>query len=447
MAGELNIRDEGFANELYALPLPMAFIDFEAFMPQIPGVIPGTMPTDNIPCQWSCHTIFEHGVAAADDIRHGEYLWTGDVGWNPIYSFVQSLYEETADCGTIAIYTQYEIRCLKTCKQLAENDINRWRANELLSDYYTYNDEGDLVPLASCYKYIYDWLEEQDYDFYVQDTAGNEFLIQEIIREVDEWYNQDPLPYDYLVVNADMEKVPLMDIAPYIGEWCDEMMMKFYDLCYGSISKPSMSENHDGGVEYWIQSPDLHNSNSIKHVLPAAMAEYSQSADLLVSQGLPATGYDGLRAAGGIAKGDECTTLYLAALNRPVRPNARPSDPSFAPFDQSIIDQCLTYCCLDTLSMVIIYLAVMEATDAWCDDAYNSLAEFVQFDDDGLFHFIEVDPTWGVMYKGCDTAHEYAYQMDEEVRIMPEADLENMPIRDQYALICPRCRRLRNQNA
>lgn len=443
MAGELNINDEGFARELMSLPLPLAFIDFEAFMPQVPGVIPGTMPNDKIPCQWSSHTIFEHGVDAVNNIRHGEYLWIGDVGWNPIYSFTQSLYNETADAGTICIYTNYEIDSLRACKQLAENDMERWKANELLRGYYTYTDEGTKVPLASVYDYLVDWLNEQDYDFIVCDDKGNDFDIRDIVNEVDEWYSLNPLPYDYLVVDANMNKVPLMDIAPLVAGWCDSMLSRFYDLCYGHVS--GMKEEHDGGVEYWLQSPEFHRSNSIKHVMPAAMAEYSRSEELLVSQGLPANGYDGLRAMGCIAKGDECTSLYLAALNRPPRQGVPLSAPGFAPFDQSIIDQCLIYCCLDTLSMVVIYLAVMEATDNWRAWADGSFAEFVRFDDDGLFHFIEVDGDRGVFYKGCDENRSYPYPMGTPVEVMPESMLLNMPIREQYAAICPHCRRIRNQ--
>lgn len=443
MAGELNIQDEGFANELLSLPLPLAFIDFEAFMPQIPGVIPGTMPTDRIPCQWSSHTIFEHGVGACSNIRHGEYLWQGDVGWNPIYSFVQSLYNETADANTILIYTNYEISCLKACKQLASNDMTRWRANDLLNGYWTYTDDGSKIPLASAYTYIVDWLDEQDYEFIVCDDRGNDFDIREIMNEVDEWFRMDPLPYDYLVVDASMQKVPLMDIAPYVEEWCDSMLSRFYDLCYGHIS--GETELHDGGVEYWIQSPELQHSNSIKHVLPAAMKEYSRSAEVLVSQGLPADGYDGLRRMGNIAKGDECTSLYLAALNRPPREGVPMSAQGFAPFDQNLAHQCLIYCCLDTLSMVLIYLAVMEATDTWREMAGASFAEFVQFDDDGLMHFIDVDVDRGVFYKGCDVNRTTPYPLGEEIRVMPESTLMNMPIREQYASICPKCRQIRNQ--
>ena len=445
MAGELNINDSGFANELAALPLPLAFIDFEAFMPQIPGVIPGTMPTDTIPCQWSSHTIFEHGVDAVNNIRHGEYLWMGDVGWNPIYSFVQTLYNETIDAATILIYTNYEISCLKACKQLAANDIERWSANNLLNNYYTFTDSGDKVPLASMYNYILDWLEEQDYDFVICDQNNNTMDIRDILDEVDEWYSKQPLPYDYLVVDGNMEKVPLMSIAPFIGDWCDSMISRFYDMCYGHIVDGK--ELHDGGVEYWLQSPEFHRSNSIKHVMPAAMAEYSRSAELLVSQGLPPNGYDGLRAMGNIAKGDECTSLYLQALNRPPRSGVLTSEPGFAPFDQGLARQCLIYCCLDTLSMVIIYLAVMEATAVWEEYTNSYFAEFVQFDDDGLMHFIDVDTDRGVLYKGCDLGHERPYPFGEEIRVIPESDLQNMPVREMYSVVCPHCRRLRNQYA
>lgn len=438
MAGELNIQDEQFANELLSQPLPMAFIDFEAFVPTIPGIVPGVTPTTTIPCQWSSHTIYEHGLGAADDMTHGEYLWTGDRGWNPIYSFVQSLYNETADCQTIAIYTNYEITCLNNCKEIAAADMERWEANSILDGYFALDENGMIIPLANFYVELLDWLDDP-YEFPIEDDNGHSMDLSDISRAVYSWRDAGAIDYNFLVVNGYGEKVPLMEIAPQIEGWCDSMLSRFYDLCYGPINS-----GRGGGVKTWLQSPEFHNSNSIKYVLPPAIKEYSRSEELLVSQGLPANGYEGLRAMGQIARGDECTTIYLRCLDRPVRPGVPMSAEGHAEFDANIENQCLVYCCLDTLSMVMIYLAVLEATERWADRAYNEWAEFARFDDDGLFHFIEIDGDNQVFYKGCDENHEVPYDFATELEIVPEADLANMPIREQYGSICPKCRRLRN---
>lgn len=381
MAGELNIQDEGCMRELLELPAPLGFIDFEAFMPQN-YIIPGTMTTDTVPCQWSCHVLDEHGLNWEGKLHHSEYLWTGDRGWSPIYSFAQSLYEATKDCKTILIYTGYEIRCLNMCKQLAQNDM----------DMYNAAINGSNA-------------EQTEY-----------------------WKN-------YVVVDANGNKVPLMSIAPKIAGWCDSMLERFYDQCYG--------RDRNGGVHYWLQSDEFDNSDSIKHVMPAAMKEYSRTAELLMSEGEPSNGYEGLRELGQIAKGDECTSRYLAALNREPRADIVPSEPGNAPFDESIIDQCLIYCRLDTLSMVVIYLAVLEASERWVTKARTNVGSFARFDD-GLFHAVEFDADNRVFYKDCDVDHEHPYPYDSELEFVSEETLQNMPIREYYKSVCPECRRMMN---
>ena len=92
MAGELQILDDKMEQEFLSLEAPLAFIDFEAIM-NTDYLIPGTMATDTIPCQWSCHILNQHGLNWEGNLEHYEFLWTGDVGWSPIYAFVQSLYD------------------------------------------------------------------------------------------------------------------------------------------------------------------------------------------------------------------------------------------------------------------------------------------------------------------------------------------------------------------
>jgi hypothetical protein len=331
------------------------------------------------------------------------------------------------------------------CKQLAENDINRWQVNALLNGYYGYNELAERMPLAALYEEIIYWLgcEERGEDFYefpIEDASGQQLDLHDIIDLVDEWIASEPLQYDYKVVDMYGEKVPLMELAPYIGGWCDSMISRMYDMCYGILD--DMGKNVEkGGVREWIQSPALEHSNSIKHVLPAALKEYSSSEDLLISEGLPSNGYEGLRAMGNIARGDECTTIYLRTLNRePIDVKA----PGHAPFDANIEAQCLRYCRLDTLSMVVIYLAVIEATERWANDAYTTAAQYVWFEDDDLLHSIVVDTENQVFYKECDEYFSEPYDYDYEVEIISEATLQNMDVREQYATICPKCRRLRN---
>lgn len=401
MSGELNIHNNHLADELLSLKAPLAFIDFEAFMPQGVATVSGAKQTDTIPCQWSCHVLDEHGLDWKGKLHHSEFLWEGDKGWSPIYAFVQSLYEATKSSATILIYANYEILCLKGCKTMAARDIEKMKLNDVLDGYYVSNDAtGELVPLAHEYKMLIDWEEMRDVESYPVDVYDAEhdktIDISEIGEIVDEWYKSQPLPYDYPVVDAHGKKVPLMEIAPKIEGWCDSMLDRFYDLCWGFISLDANGKNmlgHNSGIGRWVQLPDT-TSNSIKHVMPAAMEEYSGSKELLISEGEPENAYEGLRAEGNIAKGDECTTLYLNALNRdPLY--AEPGNEQLyykdgaAPFPKSIEKQCLRYCRLDTLSMVIIYLAVLEAREKWQAEASGNIMLF-KFRN-GINHLVEND--------------------------------------------------------
>lgn len=385
MAGELNIKDDGYERELLGLSAPLAFIDFEAFMPQN-YIIPGTRTTDTIPCQWSCHILSSHGLNWRGGLSHSEFLWTGDRGWSPIYAFTESLYEATIGARTLLIYTDYEVRCLNMCKQLAQNDMDAYH-NAIRNE----NNEP----------------EQAEY-----------------------WKN-------YVVVDARGRKVPLMDIAPKIANWCDSMLSRFYDMCYGY--------GRNGGVLYWLQSPELQNSNSIKHVMPVAMKEYSGTAELMRSEGEPENGYEGLRQQGCIAKGDECTSRYLSALNRPPRSGVSPHQDGNAPFDSSVESQCLRYCRLDTLSMVLIYLAVLEGTQRWREVANGKFGDYAKFSD-GLYHAVIFDADTKTYYKACDHSHNEPHDYSESLDLVSKHTLDRMNIRDFYGSVCPHCRRLNNES-
>ena len=377
MAGELQILDDKMEQEFLSLEAPLAFIDFEAIM-NTDYLIPGTMATDTIPCQWSCHILNQHGLNWEGNLEHYEFLWTGDVGWSPIYAFVQSLYDATYDAATILIYTGYEIRCLTTCKQLALNDLNAL-------------ETGQISP-------------------------------------------------SYVVVDCNNHKVPLTaELVDDIIAMCDSMLDRFYDMC------EKLSNKEDGtGVLRWLQSSEFKGSHSIKKLLPAAMAEYSRTEELLLYEGLPANGYAGL---GGIHNGEQCTKAYGAALNRPPREGVAVWEDGNAPFDPDIEAQCLIYCRLDTLAMVIVYMAVLEATETWREEAESAIAEYARIGDDYLFHAIDLDADNQVFYTTCDTRWEYPYSYDTELEWMYDSEIANMPIEEMYTHICPECRRLRNMAA
>lgn len=235
---------------------------------------------------------------------------------------------------------------------------------------------------------------------------------------------------DFVMVDMHGRKRPLMEIAPKIEGWCDSMLNRVYDMC-GSGSS---------GVKYWIQSPDLENSNSIKYVLPVAMDEYSGTAELMRYYDEPEDGYAGLRSRGWIAKGDDCQSRYIRALNRPPRSGVDFKADGAAPFDRDIEHQCLVYCCLDTLSMVIIYLAVLEATARWRDVAESEYA-WIRFDDDNWIHKAWFDGDRHAAVKACT---EEAIDA-ERAHMLTEAEIADLPIRTQYATICPRCRRFENE--
>jgi hypothetical protein len=137
-----------------------------------------------------------------------------------------------------------------------------------------------------------------------------------------------------------------------------------------------------------------------------------------------------------------CTETYKAALNRPIRPDAEFWEDGNAPFDPVVEEECLRYCKLDTLAMVIVYLAVLEATETWRQAADINPAEFARFFDDDMFHSILTDADNQVYYKECDPWTEYPY--DTEIEWLTQSEVNDLPIREMYAHICPECRKARN---
>lgn len=362
----LNIHDNAFADELLSLQAPLHFIDFEALQTNgdaVPAATPGTQ----IPSQFSNHILSKGGLEWDGALYHDEYLWQGDWGKSPVYSFVDALYESTKDAGTILVWSDYELSKLKLCAWLAEQDIAALEAGEL--------PDGFTVP-----------------------------------------------------VGPENRAVRLEDVA-YDIEWkCNSMMSRIYDLLYGW-------KGGRGGFSTYIHSPDLHGSYSIKAVEPLASASYTQTRRLLAACGLPENGYAGLRAEGNIAKGDQCINAYTDALRRPIRQGVGFYEDGAAPFDAEVARQCLRYCSLDTLSMVIAYLAVLEDTERWRRGVSGVSSGYARFMDDGLIHKYAEDG--GALYKDCcGYGREYS---KDEASILLQADIDMMAPRSFYGALCRNC--------
>ena len=240
-------------------------------------------------------------------------------------------------------------------------------------------------------------------------------------------YNDGIIGDWFKVQDEKGELVPLMSIATETRDMADEILnrMFIYDECRGN--------DNDGGVTQWLQSPDLHHSNSIKYVLPVAMDEYSGTQELLAYFNEPLDGYAGLRREGHIAKGDECTTKYSSALDRPWRDGVPYDEDGAAPFDHDIEAQCLRYCCLDTLAMVIIYLAVLEATDRFENGYGSEVSEYVLFHDDGKFHKCIVDGDKKTVQKLDCPSMIYSWG-DDMVEVMLNRDVLDMPMGEYFTL-------------
>lgn len=361
----LMVMDDRFEKELLALSTPLSFIDFETFSSAL-SPIPGTRPNDAIPCQWSNHILYSHGLDWDGQLYHDEYLWTGDWGFNPIYSFIETLYDSTATSNTILVYSNYEVTCLNRCIRIIENDI--------------------------------------------------------------EAYEKGEIDDNYVVVTASGHKVPLMEVAYDTLNKINVIIGKIYDLLYGY--------GRQGGVYVNIQSPDLHSSNSIKYVGDLATESYSRSGELMMAFGLPANGYEGLRQEGVIAKGDDCTNLYCAALNRPPRAGVDIHEDGNAPFDQNIASQCLRYCCLDTLSMVMIYLAVLEETENYRIVNEHKVGQFIETPD-GMYHSVYADGDRQCVVCVCDGS-EIPW---DEAYLVSQMTLDAMSPDEFFSRVCPDCRR------
>ena len=341
-------------------------------------LIPGTYLTETVPTQWSCHILYEHGLN-----------WSSDPLEHDEWIWTGDIYWSPIYAFVQSLY-------------------EATRDAETILIYSNYEN----VCLDACIR-----MAERD-----------------IYEKGD-----DP---DYLVVDMYGDKIPLMEIAPYIEEWCEDMRARFFDMCN------ERNHSESTGLGYWLQSPDFKTSNSIKKVLPICQEEFSRTQELFLAEGIPANGYKGFAAMGHIAKGDECTKRYCAALNRPPREGVAWDAPGCAPIDENIINQCLIYCRLDTLAMAVIYFAVLEATEKWRQEAGESWSEYHYLNEDGKYHALYFDGDRYAFFTYCDDYQDNPLPVEDfedDISLQTELEVNRIPIREYYSSICPHCRKITNQ--
>ena len=97
--------DPALASALDGLVLPAHFLDFETWGSALP-VFPGTTPYQQVPVQWSLHTLAVDGA-----LVHREYLHAEAT--DPRGAIADSLLEALGgDDGPVVVYTDYEHRVL-----------------------------------------------------------------------------------------------------------------------------------------------------------------------------------------------------------------------------------------------------------------------------------------------------------------------------------------------
>jgi hypothetical protein len=92
--------DEELPRRLRGLRYPIHFLDFETFNPALPLYV-GTRPYQQIPFQWSLHTMTEDGT-----VRHAEFLHDGTD--DPREPFAASLVDALGDTGPVVVYSGFE---------------------------------------------------------------------------------------------------------------------------------------------------------------------------------------------------------------------------------------------------------------------------------------------------------------------------------------------------
>jgi len=102
--GRLHIDPE-LPKRLRALRYPIHFLDFETFNPALPLYV-GTRPYQQVPFQWSLHTMSADGT-----LRHSEFLHDGTD--DPREAFVATLIDALGTEGPVLVYSGFEAARLR----------------------------------------------------------------------------------------------------------------------------------------------------------------------------------------------------------------------------------------------------------------------------------------------------------------------------------------------
>jgi predicted RecB family nuclease len=111
------LNDE-LPRQLRSLRPPVHFLDFETFNPPLP-LYAGTRPYQQVPFQWSLHTLTDDG-----SLRHAEFLHDGE--GDPREPFATSLVDALGDRGPVLVYSSFEsarIRELAAAIPALANDL------------------------------------------------------------------------------------------------------------------------------------------------------------------------------------------------------------------------------------------------------------------------------------------------------------------------------------
>jgi len=95
----------GLAGELAPLEAPVHFLDFETVNPALP-CYPGTRPYQQVPTQWSCHTLHADG-----SVTHAGFIHTEATDPRP--AFIERLLAHLTGSGPIVVYSGFEQRVLQ----------------------------------------------------------------------------------------------------------------------------------------------------------------------------------------------------------------------------------------------------------------------------------------------------------------------------------------------
>lgn len=104
------VVERGLRRALKALKLPIAFLDFETVNPAIPAW-PGCRPYEQVPVQFSCHVLSDHGMV--------HHAWIADGPDDPRAAFAHALVGACSEATTIVAYNAaFERRCVDGLREV-----------------------------------------------------------------------------------------------------------------------------------------------------------------------------------------------------------------------------------------------------------------------------------------------------------------------------------------